>query len=426
MTVKIPPAAAVLLAAVLLVLAGCLPSRPSGPAPAARPDAAAPQPGLQPPPPARPAAPAGPEEKAPSVSSPPAAPREDGKPAFSPARPQPPLMTPAEARRQLPRALPPDVRPVSTAGSPLLHLADLNRDGEPEGFALGVPAEAGTTDAAALSEYARLYDGATPPIAYRLLVLGSRGGKLAVIRSLPLGEWSVFESFRGFPLAASRTAPVAVSVSFQTPEGSVERLFIFRDASGDPSCTLELKRTLSTQVQMRDIDRDGTLDLLIQEKGMEEGTGYETVLSWYRWDGRCLAEHRTLNVVRNLNGFLQQVRELLIAGDYPRLARWGLEPQAVRALEARGFDPRAIVFRLMGLQEEAAPPPAEAAEQEAVREILFPEILENPFTAENDRGSYFRLSYRWVSAGGASFVSEMTLYLLANPFGERQFTIAPD
>ena len=258
-------------------------------------------------------------------------------------------------------------------------------------------------------------------------MLGSRKGRLYLARTVPLGAWQVFEQFRVFPLASARPAPAAVSVSFQTPEGSEETLLLFQEPGAPPSCTLDLKRTLTTQHRLRDIDQDGVLDLLVQERGMEEGTAYETFLTWHRWNGRCLVEQRTLNVVRNLNAFLQQVREALVAADYPGLLRWALDPRQVRNLEARGLDPRSIVFRLMGL----LPPAAEEAEEgvaqrAAVQEIVFPQILENPFTAEDERGARFRLSFRWVSTDGLPLVSETTLYLLAYPFGDRQFMIRSD
>ncbi len=443
--------AAGLLAAALLLPGGCFLVHPSGPAPAARPDSATragaaaparaePQTGPQAQKPAAdPAAAQRPSEKAPSLSSPPASPPAEGRLAVGPDRPEPPALTVTEARRQLPSIVPPDLLPLAADGRTLLQLVDLNQDGEPEGFALAVAREAGaagaagaaaaasgaepagSADTAVLSDYARLFAEGTPPVDYQLLVLGSRKGRLYLARAVPLGAWQVFEQFRAFPLAPSRPAPVAVSVSFQTPEGSEEKLLLFREAGAAPSCTLDLKKTSSTQARLRDIDHDGVLDLLVQERGMEEGTGYETFLTWYRWNGRCLVEQRTLNVVRNLNAFLQQVRELLVAADYPRLAHWALDPRQVRALEARGLDPQAIVFRIMGLEVGDG-----TADRPSVEEIVFPQILESPFTTEDERGARFRLGFRWVSSDGLSLVSELTVYLLAYPFGDRQFSIASD
>jgi hypothetical protein len=326
-------------------------------------------------------------------------------------------LTLAEARRQVSRLLIPDLAPVSSGEGPLLLLHDLNQDGEPEGFALAVPAAGGAPPPDALADYSRLYLESAQPIPFSLLVLGNQKGKLVPVRTLPLGEWYAFESFRSLPLNPRQPVPVLVRIAFQTREGSEERLFVFHDAGGNPSCTFTLRRTLSANAQVRDIDRDGTVDLFIQENGVEEGTRYETFLSWYRWNGRCFAEYRTINVVRSLHAFLEEVRRLLLDGSYVQLARWALDPRSVKALEAGGLEARAIVYRMLGLLPDREP----AAEGEEVREVLFPEILESPFSAEDERGRYFRLSFRWITSGGAAFVSEATLYLAANPFGSRQF-----
>ena len=61
-----------------------------------------------------------------------------------------------------------------------------------------------------------------------------------------------------------------------------------------------------------------------------------------------------------------------------------------------------------------------------MQEIVFPQILENPFTVEDERGTHFRLGFRWVSSDGVPLVSETNLYLLAYPFGDRQFMIPSD
>ncbi len=57
-----------------------------------------------------------------------------------------------------------------------------------------------------------------------------------------------------------------------------------------------------------DIDGNSILDIIDWEDGLEEGTGYETYLTWFRWTGKEYREYKSTNVVRNLNSFLEQAR----------------------------------------------------------------------------------------------------------------------
>ena len=60
-----------------------------------------------------------------------------------------------------------------------------------------------------------------------------------------------------------------------------------------------------------------------------------------------------------------------------------------------------------------------------VTEVLFPEILEDPFIARDAAGMYFQLTYRMVDENGLSYLPVARLYMLRNPFGERQFAFKP-
>jgi hypothetical protein len=394
-----------------LVLCGCLgggerreqPEPPPAPVPTV-----APEPVVQ-----------EPVEETPELSLP--APAEKVTPLGRPTEePTPPEIGYTEAWRQITRLYPRQVMPFIAGGRLALLLYDLNSDGHAECLALGVSAEqASSAGGPALDDPQRLFQGEPSPVGFYLLVFANNKGNFRRLQSLPLGEHIVFESFTRTPLFATRAMPVIVTVAFQTLEGRESELLVFDSASGIPRFRRSLVSSLNVQSRLQDIDEDGAQDLVVQEKAVEEGTGYETFLTWYRWNGSSFSEHRSLALVRSLNGFLQAVRELLLEGNLRELASLAVDPEERSRLRGQGLRDGAILLRCLGLQKIGL------TELPAVQELIFPPILESPFTEQDSRGSFFRMTYRLVDSSGASYISTTLLYLAPNPFGARQFLLEP-
>jgi hypothetical protein len=214
--------------------------------------------------------------------------------------------------------------------------------------------------------------------------------------------------------------PLIVTSSFQMVEGREVELLVFDNAGGSPRHRQTLVETLSTEYRLQDIDGNGMLDLFVKEKAMEEGTGFETFLTWYRWNGRGFVEYRSSNVVRNLNEFLASTTELLLTGELRKIMDFLLDPASVRALQRKGWSDHRILIYTLGLEEMAVQdfPP--------LREVVFPPLLEDPFTAQDERGSSFEITYRMIDLNGTSYIAKARLYMATNPFTNRQFTFSPD
>ena len=86
---------------------------------------------------------------------------------------------------------------------------------------------------------------------------------------------------------------------------------------------------------------------------MEEGTGYETFLTWHRWNGKTFYEYRTTNVVRNLNTFLRSTKELLLEGRYNEFISYGVDPLRAAALKKAGLKDSEIALRSLGIKDPA-------------------------------------------------------------------------
>jgi len=337
-----------------------------------------------------------------------------------PEEPRPPAVGRREALRQVYRAFPRDLRPLRTPRGLPLALWDFGADALPECIAVAGPGK-GLSEAEfqRLADPSRLFTEGVEAVAFHLVLFTSREGAFAPLQVLALGDHLVFDSLQATPLGPEPDTPLIVTAAFLTPEGKEVELLVFHDPSAAPSYRRRLSETLATRFQLGDIDGDEIKDLVLIERAMEEGTGYETFLTWHRWNGRTFREHRTTNVVRNLNGFLGRLREQLLNQRSAEFLARTLHPGALEALRSRGLAPEEIVLRTLGLETEELPGVP------TVREIVYPPILENPFTSTDRVGWFFELSFRMVDSVGSSYIATTRLYMLANPFSDRQFVLAP-
>jgi hypothetical protein len=265
-------------------------------------------------------------------------------------------------------------------------------------------------------------------VGYYLAVFLQRADEVVSMYRLPLGSWKVFDSFGSLRIDPSRNLPLSISAAFQTQEGTEHHWVIFYRY--DKFSIFTFSDTISTRYEVRDLDRDGVLDLLEWHKVFEEGTGYETYITWYRWTGRSYSRHETTNVVRNLNSFLGRIAELLEENHWGLLLRTTLRPEDRRALEEID-DTGALFARLF--RDESAPQPTEA-----LQKVIFPKIFENPFHSHNTdtaeagkprRAAGFdtvRFSARFIYRDGSSQVRKCKIGMSANPFSGNEFFLVPE
>jgi len=359
------------------------------------------------------------QEEAPQTSLP--APDETEAEEVKPEEePSPPEIGYYEAVRQISRLYPDDLQPLTVQRRVPIILHDLDKDQHPECFSLGIPSQGiDAEEMSRLSDSSRLFQEDNAPVAFTLLLFANNQGNFRRIKVLDLGERYVFEHLRRTTLYSNRSLPVIITVSFQTVEGREVELLVFDNASGLPRARRSLAETLSTQYRLEDIDGDGMIDLFIKEKAMEEGTGFETFLTWHRWNGRDFVEYQTQNIVRNLNTFLASATELLLVGELKDSVSFLVDPSMVGDLRRKGWGDGKILIRTLGLEELGL------QEFPTLREVVFPPVLEDPFTSEDEGGSYFVITYRMIDVNGTSYIAKARLYMSTNPFKDRQFVFAP-
>ncbi len=359
-----------------------------------------------------------PQDK-PIVSSAPSVEQKENADTPQLLTPAPPILNLAEAQRQLlNRNIHPSISLLKEHGRAIVILHDLNHDKNPEAFALGIDSEKGNYNALQLADYSRLYAENPEAVEFYLLIFKNKQGELYLQRSIDLGEWYVFDFFSKLQLDSNNPLPVIILASFQARRGTEQKLFIFNDISGRPIYQKTLEQTLSVQSMIEDINGDGIVDLIIQENTMEEGTGYETFLTWHRWNGKTFYEYRTTNVVRNLNTFLRVAKELLLEGRYNEFISYGVDPLRAGALKKAGLKDSEIALRSLGIKDPALPI--------EINELQIPEILENPFSSRDKKGYFFNPAFKIVDQNGSTMVTDATLYMMLNPFGKKQFVFSPD
>jgi len=350
-------------------------------------------------------APSSAETPASTLPEPPEGTEQPDAPRDVPAPPEPSYQ---EVVRQTVGLHPAGLRPLYAGGRIPLLLHDLDQDGNQECLSVATSVQS-LEEAGRLSDPERLFRDDSPRVPFFLLVFPNRAGRMERPQVLPLGEHLVFRSLRKVPLSRGRPLPLVVTAAFQVREGEETELFVFDAGLSRHHRTLV--ENMSNQARLQDIDGDGTLDLLLREKAMEEGTGFETFLSWHRWNGRAFTEHKTTNVVRNLNAFLQTTRGLMLAGTRRELLAFAVEPAEINRLRRRGLPDSQILVQALGLGSSAL------AEWPDAREVVLPQVLEDPFSGEGA----CRLTYRLVDSAGVPYIAAAQLRMVPNPFGERQF-----
>jgi len=229
------------------------------------------------------------------------------------------------------------------------------------------------------------------------------------------------------------TLPLAISIRFQTPKGLQDNWIVFSGAP-DRYGRFTMETTGGQRWQRRDLDRDGTIDLVSSQSADADGVGRETLISWYRWDGRQYRLHRTRDIVRNLNRFLYDAREYLEAGDYEGFLEHALSPEEYRRVEELGLTPESVlteIFRPVSSAEAeegtrnartsaAVEPAYDFPEAEQLEQVVFPVITTTPFRLEPQL-TRFTPVVRVEWDNGVSRFYHTSIRMAYNPFDQQQF-----
>ncbi|MFP4567243.1 MAG: hypothetical protein ACLFNX_12145 [Spirochaetaceae bacterium] len=369
-------------------------------------------------------------------------PEEEPAAAEDPQDAEPPAESTPEPADLVAAALdvsPAGTHPIRMNTDYLAVTVDFDANGRTDVALLTVGADAGETppDFAELSARGRLSGESAAVSEFFFEIYLNRPDGLVLFETRRIGRFPVLEGMSAVELNTEGELPRAVSVHFQDEIGRKE---VWLVAGRDGFSDFVLERTPVIKSSAVDIDEDGIIDVLKAQTAFEEGRGYETFLTWYRWNGRSYAPHATANIVRNLNNFLRTLEGHLVSGRYARFLRSAApeaETTSAGASEATLYRSIAELFAPDvealeppeiagggGIDEAESPAPLDEilAEYE-IAGVAFPDFLENPFPSPGERTTTLAPLRIDVRDGGTFFYRTL-IVMNSNPFEERQFRLS--
>ena len=285
-----------------------------------------------------------------------------------------------------------------------------------------------------VSGFERLFDNSAEALAFSVEIISRTAeGKLSV-QSIDAGEHRVCSSFSPLPFPDGKPFPCGVSLIFPDTKGKRSFWVLFsgeKTPQGLPKYSVfSFYEQANLQAFIQDVDEDGVFDLLLFEDIFEESSGYETYITWHRWDGNNFVKYRSTNIVRRLRAFFESSRQMLMARGWRRFFDYAFLPEDSKSLQ-RVPAPEAF-RRVFDTQEELRPGAADPyaalfspnVSRGGISNVVFPGIAENPFPRTGGDWGSFLFSVR-ISAGEEDYFFSARVALNKNPFSGRMFHFLP-
>ncbi len=334
----------------------------------------------------------------------------------------PPPLSDLEIEKIILETTPDSFAPVLTDnGRIMIIYRDLDQNGYRDAFFLVVKnRENLDSEFDSLSDVSILLKNDSEPVDFFLSVyLQLQGGMVSMFR-IPVGSSVVLSDFSVVTIEEDAELPLGINISFQTVKGTDREWIIF--SSYNKFSLFSMTENISEYSYSYDIDGDKIIDIVDWEDGLEEGTGYETYLTWYKWNGREYREYLSTNIVRNLNGFLEQARLYLSFDQLEQFFIHSLSTDDYSKFKESGANYSEwldLVFR---------PVPGSGSDQneflncDKLRSVVFPQIFENPFVPGNISPHICNINVRFECDDGYSFIRTARIQMNRNPFHKPQFS----
>ncbi len=320
-------------------------------------------------------------------------------------------LAPTEIENRIIETVPSSFDPVrGTNGHIDIFFHDLDRNGYQDAFFLVIKKQKGIkADIKSLSDISRLAEKPMIPIDFFLSVYLQIDGKMISMYRIPIGSRYILNGFKPVFIKKGKSYPFGLNISFLTEKGTEEEWILF--SSYNRFSFFNTVNDTSTSYEFTDINGDGIKDIVEWRHGLEEGTGYETYLTWYQWNGREFKEKASTNIVRNLNLFLSGAAKEILNGNWKTFFKTRLDDKSVN--KTSGLSSGDIFNRIFIPDDQP-----ENSGCINFRSVIFPKILENPFSkGENE----INLMVRFQCAGGESIIRSVRIAMNSNPFDKKQF-----
>jgi hypothetical protein len=288
-----------------------------------------------------------------------------------------------------------------------------------------------------ISDFNRLFDASSEELAFSVELFTAPENDTVLSKSIGLGSHRVCGSFSQLPFAESPPFPFGISVVFPDTEGKRNIWILFPgsenpDGEAPEHSLFSFYEQANVRAYIHDIDEDGIFDLLLFENIFEESSGYETYITWYRWDGRGFSKYRSTNILRKLRAFFDSSRQMLLARSWKRFFNYALLPENSKNLPpgspAQAFRSIFLLQESPASEEEVQALYESLFSQEishaAITDMVFPSIVENPFLLSAGGPESFRFTLR-ITANEENYFFSARLAMNTNPFSGRMFYFIP-
>jgi hypothetical protein len=333
-------------------------------------------------------------------------------------------MTELELLLSIEKKMPWNLVQVTDGAEPLIIFHDLDKNGYEDALVLAI--EGGPDKDASvenLSRSARLFQNEKDYNIYFLLIFYQNENGVSLRYTVPAAKQLVFNGMKPFQIRTGSDFPYAVNLSFRTRSGIEEELIIL---SGYGITRFRLVNNLSVTTMVSDIDGSGYNDIIIHEQGFEEGTGFETFLTWYKWNLREYIEYKNTNIVRNLREFFRISSDSLKSGDAGAFFNYAVDPELLSEVKKQGFSDSEILEMIFRPADGGDWENGGFFEQESFSAVVFPDLMETPFSYDGSTDFRHTVSVRFGVQGGESRICLAELRMKKNPFQEKQFCFCID
>jgi hypothetical protein len=331
-------------------------------------------------------------------------------------------------------------KPVTRNGMPLAFIRPQENGGSNTIIVLAARTEdTGKTSFGYVSDFQRLFDPGVEALPFSVEVFRVAADGEVKIQSIEAGAYHVCSSFAELPFPASAASPYGVSLIFPDTEGRRNIWILFPGSPDDSAREAAASLAYSffsfyEQTNLRafiqDIDASGIFDLLIFEDIFEDSSGYETYITWHKWNGTTFTKYRTTNIVRKLRAFFENSRQLLLSRSWKRFFDYALLPEdAERVMRGDAAEAFKRIFRLAENADNSGQSRYELLfspdiSRNGIGTVVFPQVVENPFPLGKEGLESFPFTFR-ITANDENYFFSARLAINKNPFTGRMFHFLP-
>ncbi len=298
---------------------------------------------------------------------------------------------------------------------------DLDQNGYKDAFFLVVKNRTNlNSNYSQLSDVSNLIKDDRREVDFFLAVYLQLQGSMISMYRIPIGSSDVISDFSILSIKNGEIIPLGINISFQSLKGMNSEWIIF--SSYNKFSLFSMTENISSHSISYDIDGDNILDIIEWEDGLEEGTGYETYLTWFRWTGKEYREYKSTNVVRNLNSFLEQSRLYLSFKQMDEFLRYSLNVNDYNEIIKSKDSISEWIHRIFRPVPGSASDKDEFPDCGKIKSIAFPQILENPFSPFGDSLKICNINVRFECSDGYIYIRTARILMESNPFKKSQFS----